>query len=145
MSFPWFVLLPGGAQTYQHVGTQHLILPEPVRYLTDRFVSANVNVPEVDELVRISPKELYGALEENFPLGVFELSYLTSAIRGFLHHFYPAYDTPLVDYSQKVGKARRSRFAEQKRINQVSTPEQASEEDVWGKATSWLTKRVPAE
>lgn len=116
--------------------------------MTDRFVSANVNVPEVDEMVRISSKELYDALEKNFPLGVFELSYITSAIRGFLHHFFPAYDRPLVDYSQKVGKERQAKFAEQKPINKVdidSLPSAEAGQQQQQQARDWLGKVVPVE
>ena len=57
-----------GPQEYQHVGIQHIVLPEPVRFLTDRFLNINVNVPPVDELVRLSSTELYTALETIFPL-----------------------------------------------------------------------------
>lgn len=71
------IVLEAGPQKYQHVGLQHIIMPEPVRYLTDRFVNVNVNIPVVDEIVRLSSEDLYNALETNFPLDVFELSYLT--------------------------------------------------------------------
>jgi hypothetical protein len=113
------IVRAAGPQGYQAVGLQHIILPEPVRYLTDRFVNVNVNVPPADEIVRVAPNELYKALETIFPLDVFELSYVTSAIRGFLHHFYPAYDAPLVDYAQKVSKQSMIRTKQEELVQKI--------------------------
>ena len=135
-----------GPQDFQHVGIQHIILPEPVRYLTDRFVNVNVNVPETDEIVRLSNKELYDALDTIFPLDVFELSFLTSGIRGFLHHFYPAYDAPLVDYAQKVGRKRKARNMQEERLGRIETPDPNSaldKDSAWGEAERWLRNVVP--
>ncbi|CAB9504910.1 Lipase (class 3) [Seminavis robusta] len=140
-----------GPQGYQPVGLQHIILPEPVRYLTDRFVNVNVNVPPADELVRVSPAELYEALETIFPLDVFELSYVTSAIRGFLHHFYPAYDAPLVAYAQKVSRESMVQTKQEELVQSIDTPKVADEEEgsdgsnSWGSAEQWLKNVVPSE
>jgi hypothetical protein len=148
------MLKAAGKQYYQHIGTQHIILPEPVRFVTDRFVNVNVNVPEVDEIVRLAPSELYKALDTLFPLDVFELSYLTSAIRGFVHHFYPAYDSPLVDYAQKVGKVRKTQTIQEGRVNQLETEPfisvggDASNPELTkslGQAEEWLKNVVPTE
>ena len=68
------------------------------RYLTDRFLTVSIAVPPVRSILRISGRELYPALVAAFPLDVFEISYVPQAIRGFVHHFYPAYGFPLVEY-----------------------------------------------
>lgn len=140
-----------GPQSYQHLGLQHIILPEPVRYLTDRFVNVNVNVPPVDEIVRLSSAELYETLETIFPLDVFELSYLTSGIRGFIHHFYPAYDAPLVEYAQKVSQESKVQTRQEERVqsieaNSIATDEEGgSKRPSWGQAEQWLKNVVPTE
>jgi len=90
----------GGAQNYCAVGVQHILMPEPIRYLTDRFVSVNVDVPPIDQIIRVSSQDLYPALSENYPLSEFELSTVPCAIRAFIHHFYPAYDTTMNEYSK---------------------------------------------
>lgn len=87
-----------GAQSYGSVGIQHILLPEATRYLTDRFLTVSIAVPPVRSILRISGHELYPALVAAFPLDVFEISYVPQAIRGFVHHFYPAYGFPLVEY-----------------------------------------------
>jgi len=139
------MLLEAGPQYYQHVGTQHIILPEPVRYLSDRFVNVNVNIPVVDEIVRLSTADLYGALENLFPLDVFELSYLTSGIRGFLHHFYPAYDAPLVQYAQKVSSKKiKVQTLQEERVKNIETESLTEEtggdqrKNSWGQTEDWL-------
>jgi hypothetical protein len=80
------------------VGIQHILLPEAKRYLTDRFLTVSIAVPPVRALLRISPHEVFPALNTAFPLDVFEVSYVPQAIRGFVHHFFPAYAFPLVEY-----------------------------------------------
>jgi hypothetical protein len=55
-------------------------------------------------MVRISSKELLPGLDKNFPLDVFRISFVPAAIRGFVHHFYPAYGFPIVDFSSKKMK-----------------------------------------
>jgi Lipase (class 3) len=91
-----------GNQTYRSVGVQHVLIPEPTRYLADRFVGVNVQVPPVATLLRISSSELLPALQLVFPLDVFEISFVPQAIRSFVHHFYPAYGFPLVDYAKRL-------------------------------------------
>lgn len=132
------MILAAGPQKYEHVGLQHIILPEPARFLSDRFVNVNVNIPAVDEIVRVSPDELYTALESLFPLDVFELSYLTSGIRGFLHHFFPAYDLPLVQYAQKVSKKSTIQTLQEKRMKNIETESLGGKDEEartsWGQA-----------
>lgn len=69
------------SQRYQSVGVQHILLPEPIRYLNDRFLSTNVGVPPVEVIVRISSDELLPALGEMFPLDVFQISLIPQAVR----------------------------------------------------------------
>jgi hypothetical protein len=90
-----------GNQTYRSIGVQNILVPEPTRYLADRFVGVNVQVPPVSSLVRISSRELLPALQLVFPLDVFEISFVPQAIRSFVHHFYPAYGFPLMDYVKR--------------------------------------------
>ena len=68
-------------QTYRSLGMQHVLLPEPLRYLNDRFVSTNVGVPPTEAIVRISSGELLSALDEVFPLDVFQISLIPQAVR----------------------------------------------------------------
>jgi hypothetical protein len=92
-------------QNYISVGEQYLLLPEPTRYLTDRLVSVNIQVPEIDTIMQISSREILPALNEVFTLDTFTISYVSVAIRSFVHHFYPAYGSPIVDFAnKKVGK-----------------------------------------
>jgi indole-3-glycerol phosphate synthase len=91
-----------GNQTYRPVGVQHVLIPEPTRYLADRFVGVNVQVPPVATMLRISSSELLPALQLVFPLDVFEISFVPQAIRSFVHHFYPAYGFPLVDFAKRL-------------------------------------------
>ena len=87
-----------GSQVYSAVGLQHVLLPDPSKYLTDRFLTVSIAVPPVRSILRISANELYPALVTAFPLDVFEISYVPQAIRSFVHHFYPAYGFPFVEY-----------------------------------------------
>ena len=88
-------------QNYTSVGEQYLLLPEPTRYLTDRLVSVNVQVPEIDTIMQISSRQILPALNEVFTLDTFTISYVSVAIRSFVHHFYPAYGPPIVDFAKK--------------------------------------------
>jgi hypothetical protein len=125
-------------QRYQSVGSQHLLMPEPLRYLNDRFFSVNVGVPPIEVIVRISSTELLPALNAMFPLDVFQISLIPQAIRryvklwlllylsippkkahectpcSFLHHFYPAYDTTIADYAAKITKQAQQPSAKNK-------------------------------
>lgn len=91
-------------RTYVSVGVQHLLLPEPMRYIADRLVSVNVAVPPIDDVLRLSSDELLPALESTFPLDVFAISFVPAAIRSFVHHFYPAYGTPFAEYAAANGE-----------------------------------------
>ena len=81
---------------------QYVLLPEPIRYLTDRLVSVNTAVPPVESIVQMSNRELLPALDTVFKLDVFTISYVSVAIRSFVHHFYPAYGAPVVGYAEKI-------------------------------------------
>jgi Lipase (class 3) len=136
-------------QSYASVGVQHIILPEPTRYLADRFLAVNIPVPPVETIVQISSDELYLALATIFPLDVFEVSYIPQAIRSFVHHFYPAYGFPLVDYVKELQRRsrglpeRKSEFAFSEDDVTATTSSTPSTNDGgidWGKATQWLTR-----
>eukprot|EP00574_Skeletonema_japonicum_P006221 CAMPEP_0201723224 /NCGR_PEP_ID=MMETSP0593-20130828/7349_1 /ASSEMBLY_ACC=CAM_ASM_000672 /TAXON_ID=267983 /ORGANISM="Skeletonema japonicum, Strain CCMP2506" /LENGTH=680 /DNA_ID=CAMNT_0048214301 /DNA_START=215 /DNA_END=2253 /DNA_ORIENTATION=+ len=89
-------------QDYRSVGEQFLLLPEPIRYLTDRLVSVNTAVPEIDAVYSISSRELLPALAEVFTLETLQISLVPVAIRSFIHHFYPAYDAPFVAFASSL-------------------------------------------
>ena len=144
-------------QTFTSMGVQHLMLPSPTRYLADRFVAVNIPVPPVATVLRISSKEVYPALKAVFPLDVFEISYIPQAIRSFVHHFYPAYGFPLVDYVKELERQslglpeRKSEFAFSEKdfgdLNAVSEMENGAKTDSespggidWGLAVAWLTR-----
>jgi len=90
------------SQNYTNVGIPHLLLPDPTRYLADRFFAVSIPVPAVETILRVSPQDLQSILETIFLLDVFELSLLPQAIRGFVHHFYPAYDNTMLDYVKRL-------------------------------------------
>ena len=52
-------------QDYEPVGVQHLLLPDPSRYLTDRLITVSINDLPLEEVILISSVELYSALKEN--------------------------------------------------------------------------------
>jgi len=76
--------------------------------LTDRFVSPNVGVPPTDQMVRICSTELLEALNQVFPLDTYQISLIPQAVRSFLHHFYPAYDSSIANFASKVCKERKA-------------------------------------
>ena len=78
-------------------------MPDVGRYLTDRLVSVNVATYPIDDVLRVSPRDLYSALEKAFPLDVFTISLVPTAIRSFIHHFFPAY-TDFAEYASKERK-----------------------------------------
>jgi Lipase (class 3) len=96
-----------GTQDYSSVGIQFVLLPDPARYLADRFLSINLAVPPVHTVLRISPRELLPSLVQNFPLDVFEISFIPQALRSFIHHFFPAYGTPFADYVRLLKQASK--------------------------------------
>ena len=105
---------PTGNQTFVSVGVQHILLPEPIRYLTDRLVSANIAIPPVDTVVRISSEELLPGLERTYPLDVFSISFVPVALRSFIHHFFPAYVDAFVDYAAQDEKGPKQSSVKQK-------------------------------
>jgi hypothetical protein len=96
-------------QNYRSIGLQHLLMPDPGRYLTDRLITVNVNAYPVDEVLRISPEQLYDALEEAFPLDVFTISLVSTAIRSFIHHFFPAYSQGFEAYITKEEEKKKKK------------------------------------
>jgi hypothetical protein len=132
-------------QNYTTVGMQHVLLPEPTRYLGDRFVSVNIAVPQVETVLRLSPGELLPALEKVFPLDVFEISFVPQAIRSFVHHFFPAYGLPFVVYVKNLereakGLPTKSLEEEESTLVQVNggvTPS-TNPESSWELAAQWL-------
>jgi hypothetical protein len=139
-------------QQYQSIGIQHLLLPEPLRYLNDRFVAANAGVPPTVAIVRISSTELLPALNATFPLDVYQISLIPQAVRryvryynylsqlflpnyrstdisvsSFLHHFYPAYELTIANYAAKVEKKQdrpgeRSKGSKELSKSRTETP-----------------------
>lgn len=97
-------------QDYRSVGEQFLLLPEPIRYLTDKLVSVTTQVPETDNIIQIRSSELLPALNEIFLLDTFTISYVSVAVRSFVHHFHPAYGPVMVDYTKRLprGNERKS-------------------------------------
>ena len=91
-------------QEYTSIGIQHLLMPSRARFLSDRIMTVNVNAYPVDEVLRVSSTELYSALEETFPLDVFSISLVPTAIRSFIHHFFPAYMDGFEHYVKKEDK-----------------------------------------
>ena len=88
---------------YRSIGMQHLLLPDPQRYLSDRFVSPNVGVPPTDQIVRVSSAGLLDALNSAFPLDTFQISLIPQAIRR---------------YVRKVEKANLSCFSSDVDVNE---------------------------
>jgi hypothetical protein len=132
-------------QNYTTVGIQHILLPEPTRYLGDRFVSVNIAVPQVETVLRLSPGELLPALEKVFPLDVFEISFVPQAIRSFVHHFFPAYGLPFVVYVKNLereakGLPTKSLEEEESTLVQVNGGVKPSTdpESSWELAAQWL-------
>jgi hypothetical protein len=79
------------SQDYDSIGVQHILMPDAGRYLTDRLVSVNIASFPIDDVLRISSVDLCSALEKTFPLDTFSISLVPTAVRSFIHHFYPAY------------------------------------------------------
>jgi len=96
-------ILDTPSPSFESVGVQHVMLPEPTRYLTDRLVGANLAVPPIDTVVRISSAELLPALVRTHPLDTFAISFVPAALRSFIHHFYPAYVDSFVEFAEGGG------------------------------------------
>lgn len=95
------------SQKFHSVGVQHLLMPDTGRYLTDRLISVNVATYPIDMVLRVSSDELYSALEKGFPLDTFTISLVPTAVRSFIHHFYPAY-TDFAQYAIRKKSANGS-------------------------------------
>ena len=91
-------------QDYMSIGVQHLLMPDRGRFLSDRILAVDMNSYPVDDVLRVSSRELYGALEEAFPLDVFSISIVPVAIRSFVHHFCLAYENGFDHYVKKEEK-----------------------------------------
>ncbi|GKY96697.1 hypothetical protein MPSEU_000629200 [Mayamaea pseudoterrestris] len=112
-----------GAQQYRSAGVQHILLAEPVRYVADRFIPLNIAVPPIEAFLRISSSELLPALKAVYPLDVFEISFVPQAIRSFVHHFYPAYGSPMMEYSTRlkvIQRTNKSNKADAAQVESVS-------------------------
>ena len=73
-------------------------------YLADQLVSLDTTVPPIESIVQVSSHELLPALNEIFKLDTFAISYVSVAIRSFIHHFYPAYGLAVAEYAKKKMK-----------------------------------------
>ena len=62
------------------------------------------NAREIDVIMQISPIEILPALNEVFTLDTFTISYVSVAIRSFVHHFYPAYGPPITELADNLMK-----------------------------------------
>ena len=102
-------------QEYTSIGIQHLLMPSRARFLSDRIMTVNVNAYPVDEVLRVSSTELYSALEETFPLDVFSISLLPTAIRSFVHHFSPAYMDGFGHYVKKKENRNKNKSKDKKK------------------------------
>ena len=79
----------------QNVGRQIVLLPQETQYLSDRFITVSVAVPDVGAMAEMASEDLLPFLYEAFPLDEFSISFVPAALRSFIHHFWPAYTTAL--------------------------------------------------
>ena len=129
---------------FTSVGQQHLLLPEPRRFLVDRFLAANIPVPPVETIVQLSPQEQLPVLTEIFPLDRFEISFVAQALRSFSHHFYPAYGAPIVDYVKDRERKKKGRESKQtEKAEESLVIAGIKDEGIdWEAATQWLQSRT---
>ena len=143
-----------GSQSYVAVGIQHILLPDATRYLTDRFLTVSIAVPPVRSVLRVCPTEIYPALVAAFPLDVFEISYVPQAIRSFVHHFYPAYGFPLIEYVRLLEERAEPLLVRDNLATAWSAAElqgemresnKGSKEETspWGLAGDWIQTTIP--
>merc|ERR1712084_72272 len=73
------------------------LLPEPTRYITDRLISIDISVPPLDTVltVPLNGRKFLYFLNQFFPLTTLRVSTVPVALRSFIHHFYPAYNSTL--------------------------------------------------
>merc|ERR1712151_593800 len=76
------------------------LLPEPTRYITDRLISIDISVPPLDTVltVPLNGRKFLYFLNQFFPLTTWGVSTVPVALRSFIHHFYPAYNSTLNDF-----------------------------------------------
>jgi len=92
-------LIVGLKQDYSHVGIQHILMPNPIRYLSDRILAVSIAVPPINTIIQLKKsKDLLPVLNFTFPLDTFSISTVPIAMRSFVHHFYPAYSMSLVAF-----------------------------------------------
>lgn len=103
-------------QSYTPVGNQYLILPETSRYVSDRNVGWQIDVPTPVSLSRpVGPDELHQILNDLFPLDEYSISLVPAAVRSFVHHFYPAYSETLSLLLDPASEADEEQRQEQQR------------------------------
>lgn len=95
-------------QTYRPIGHQYLLLPEKSRFVSDRNVGWQIDVPRATTVAKLKCDQLHDVLTDIFPLDPFAISLLPAAIRSFVHHFYPAYSLPLVSLAAELSPAHSS-------------------------------------
>ena len=130
-------------QDYTHMGTIHLLMPDVGRYLTDRLVTVNLNAYEIDQVLKISSMELYDALDETFPLDVFSLSLVSTAIRSFIHHFFPAYAETFEAFAEKERRKMNGEDVDKTGLdNDIARVENESKKpeafDITEQASKWI-------
>lgn len=128
------------SQNYTSVGTSYLFMPDPTRYLADRFLAVNIPVPAIETIVRLSPNEMLPALESIFLLDTFEISYIPQTLRSFVHHFYPAYDNPLLDYVKRLERRAIGQSVALSEVTQLPIKPKAIQEkgNAWQVASQWF-------
>lgn len=87
-------------QDFIPVGSFYLLLPEPTRYITDRLISLDISVPPLETVLSIpmNGRRFLYFLNQFFPLTTLRVSTVPVALRSFIHHFYPAYNSTLNDF-----------------------------------------------
>lgn len=95
-------------QSYRPIGHQYLLLPEKSRFVSDRNVGWQIDVPKATSVAKLKCDQLHDVLTDIFPLDPFAISLLPAAVRSFVHHFYPAYSLPLVALAAKLSPVHSS-------------------------------------
>jgi hypothetical protein len=121
-------------QDFRSIGICYLLMPDIGRYLTDRLVTVNVNAYPVDEVLRVSSDELYDALGEAFPLDVFSISLVPTAIRSFIHHFFPAYAEGFQAFIAKEEKKNKNKRLSKSSVNESTDTK--SEDSIYRRSRS---------
>jgi hypothetical protein len=62
----------------------------------------NIAAPPIKSIIQLqSSRDILPLLTRTFPLDVFGISYVSTAVRSFLHHFHPSYSIPFVEFQDK--------------------------------------------